>query len=174
MTTATIKTKNYKKVSEILDMINTKFNIYPKTSEELMCLALTEFAYQIERDGATILSCSPKRIKTHDRNIVNTIGTYIKYTYDFHYQYYIQFDENPFFPPKGYKCYFNNKKRKSTGLIEYSIFNEINAYDSSHDNVLNLTTKIYEFERMLKEESIIFSNTYVGYRDNFNQEIYIF
>lgn len=174
MTTATIKTKNYKKVSEILDMINTKFNIYPKTSEELMCLSLTEFAYQIERDGATILCCSPKRIKTHDGNIINTIGTYIRYTYDFYYQYYIQFDENPFFPPKGYKCYFNNKKRKSTGLIESSIFNEINAYDSSHDNVLNLTTKIYEFTRMLKEESTIFSNTYVGYRDNFNQEIYIF
>ena len=72
----------YKTLKEILTTINTNVK-YPKVSEQLHSLALTEFAIEAEKNGATILSASVKKITTDNGDIKNVIGSYIKYTYNF-------------------------------------------------------------------------------------------
>ena len=123
------KTTNYeyKTVTEILEMGCPQKRYY-KSAKILQSLALTQFAKQIENRGAKILSCSPVNIKFNGEWDL-TIGTYLKYTYDGHYIYYIQFDENPFFPQQGYREYYTDKHRVSTGLTEFDfIWDGVDEY----------------------------------------------
>ena len=168
----TVNNSEYKTVEEIL--LETKNQIlYPRTSEQLHSLALTEFAIHIEKSGATILSVAPKKIKTDDGNVKNVVGSFIKYTYDFIHQYYIQFDSNPFFEPMGYIEYYTHKHRISTGLTELPhIWDNVNAYSVEDDNITQLIKNLKQAEEYLKSLSFVCKDRYLAYRDNFKQTIY--
>ena len=117
----------YKKVTEILAMAYNKKRYY-KSAKILQSLALTKFAKEIEKRGAKILSCSPVNIQFNGEENL-TIGTYLKYTYDGHFIYYIQFDENPCFSQQGYREYYTDKHRISTGLTEFNfLWDGVNEY----------------------------------------------
>lgn len=161
---------NYKTVEEILN--EDKELLYLTNAKKLECLALTEFSKIIEKNGATILSCSPIAIKSEEDDEINTIGNWIKYTYDFYHQYYIQFDGNPFFPQYGSISYNSDKKHYTTGLVDLQLLDDLNAYDCSTENVQNLVVNLHKAEKDLKKYSFKFSQAYVGHRDNFNQKIY--
>ena len=170
----TINNAEYKTLKEILTTINTNLK-YPKVSEQLHSLALTEFAIKAEKNGATILSASVKKIKTDNGDIKNVIGSYIKYTYNFETKYYIQFDANPFFEPMGYIEYYTNKHRISTGLTELPhIWNNVNPYSIENNNIEQLIKNIKQAEKYLKSLSCVCEDQYVAYRDNWKQKIYQF
>ena len=170
----TINNVEYKTLKEILTTINTNIN-YPKVSEQLHSLALTEFAIEAEKNGATILSASIKKIKTDSGDIKNVIGSYIKYTYNFEKKYYIQFDANPFFEPMGYIEYYANKHRISTGLTELlHIWDNVNLYSIEDSNIMQLIENLKQVEKYLKSFSFNCKNQYVYYRDNYQQTIYQF
>ena len=170
----TINNVEYKTLKEILTTINTNLR-YPKVSEQLHSLALTEFAIEAEKNGATILSASVKKIKTDSGDIKNVIGSYIKYTYNFTHQYYIQFDSNPFFEPMGYIEYYTNKHRISTGLTELPhIWDNVNPYSIEDSNIMQLIENLRQAEKYLKSLSFNCKDQYVSYRDNYQQKIYQF
>ena len=164
----------YKTLKEILTTIDTNLT-YPKVSEQLHSLALTEFIIEAEKNGATLLSASVKKIKTDNGDIKNVIGSYIKYTYNFETKYYIQFDANPFFEPMGYIEYYTNKHRISTGLTELShIWDNVNPYSIEDNNITQLIKNIKQAEKYLKSLSYVCKDQYVSYRDNYQQKIYQF
>lgn len=168
----TINNNEYKTVGEILLETNSQ-RLYPRISKQLHSLALTEFAIQIEKTGATILSVAPKKIKTDHANMINVVGSYIKYTYDFIHQYYIQFDSNPFFEPMGYIEYYTHKHRISTGLTELPhIWDNVNPYSVEDDNITQLIKNLKQAEEYLKSLSFACRDQYVAHRDNFEQKIY--
>lgn len=168
----TINNNEYKTVGEILLETNSQ-RLYPRISEQLHSLALTEFAIQIEKTGATILSANPKKIIIDTGDVKNVIGSYIKYTYDFLHQYYIQFDSNPFFEPMGYIEYYTNKHRISTGLTELPhIWDNVNPYSVEDDNITQLIKNLKQAEEYLKSLSFVCRDQYVAHRDNFEQKIY--
>ena len=170
----TINNVEYKTLQEILTTINTNLK-YPKVSEQLHSIALTEFATKAEKNGATILSASVKKIKTDSGDIKNVIGSYIKYTYNFKNQYYIQFDANPFFEPMGYIEYYTNKHRISTGVTELlHIWDNVNPYSIENNNIEQLIKNIKQAEKYLKSLSYVCKDQYVAYRDNWEQKIYQF
>ena len=170
----TINNVEYKTLQEILTTINTNLK-YPKVSEQLHSLALTGFAIEAEKNGATILSASIKKIKTDSGDIKNVIGSYIKYTYNFGKQYYIQFDANPFFEPMGYVEYYINKHRISTGLTELlHIWDNVNPYSIEDSNIMQLIENLKQVEKYLKNFSFNYKDQYVYYRDNYKQTIYQF
>lgn len=170
----TINNVEYKTLKEILTTINTNLR-YPKVSEQLHTLALTEFIIEAEKNGATILSVSVKKIKTDNGDIKNVIGSYIKYTYNFETQYYIQFDANPFFEPMGYIEYYTNKHRISTGVTELlHIWDNVNPYSIENNNITQLIKNIKQAEKYLKSLSYVCKDQYVAYRDNWEQKIYQF
>ena len=163
----------YKKVTEILAMAYNKKRYY-KSAKILQSLALTQFAKEIENKGAKILSCSPVNIKFNGEWDL-TIGTYLKYTYDGHYIYYIQFDENPFSPQQGYREYYTDKHRVSTGFIEFDfIWNGVNEYSFEDKYVKKLTENLHKCEKYLKSLSMPCKDKYVPYRDTIEQKIYIY
>ena len=163
----------YKTVTEILAMAYNKKRYY-KSAKTLQSLALTKFAKEIEKRGAKILSCSPVNIQFNGKENL-TIGTYLKYTYDGHYIYYIQFDENPFFPQKGYREYYTDKHRISTGLTEFDfLWDGVNEYSFEDKYVKKLSKNLHECEKYLKSLSMPCKDTYVSYRDNIEQKIYIY
>ena len=163
----------YKTVKEILEMGCTQKRYY-KSAKILQSLALTQFAKEIENKGAKILSCSPVNIKFNGEWDL-TIGTYLKYTYDGHYIYYIQFDENPFFPQQGYREYYTDKHRVSTGLTEFDfIWDGVNEYSSEDKYINKLTENLHKCEEYLKSLSMPCKDKYVPYRDTIEQKIYIY
>ena len=163
----------YKTVTEILAMAYNKKRYY-KSAKTLQSLALTKFAKEIEKRGAKILSCSPVNIQFNGKENL-TIGTYLKYTYDGHYIYYIQFDENPFFPQKGYREYYTDKHRISTGLTEFDfLWDGVNEYSFEDKYVKKLSENLHKCEKYLKSLSMPRKDTYVPYRDNIEQKIYIY
>ena len=140
---------NYKTMKEIIDDIPDRLR-YSCIAEQLASLALTEFAEKITSKGATILSCSPKQIKLDNCSIKKVIGRWIKYTYDFHMFYYIQFDSNPFFTPYAYK---QDKNGHTTSIIYlHKIFDEVNEYSIEPDNVQQLVRNLFASEKYIKEE----------------------
>ena len=170
----TINNVEYKTLKEILTTINTNIK-YPKVSEQLHSLALTEFAIEAEKNGATILGASVKKIKTDSGDIKNVIGSYIKYTYNFEKQYYIQFDANPFFEPQGYIEYYTNKQRISTGLTELPhIWDNVDPYSIEDNNIIQLIENLRTTENYLNNFSFNCKDQYVPYRDNYQQKIYQF
>ena len=105
--------------------------------------------------------------------VKNVIGSYIKYTYDFLHQYYIQFDSNPFFEPMGYIEYYTHKHRMSTGLTELPhIWDNVNPYSVEDDNITQLIKNLKQAEEYLKSLSFVCRDQYVAHRDNFEQKIY--
>lgn len=135
-----------KNLNEILN--NTTERIYyAGHSEQLHMIALTEFAKKIEKKGAVILSCCPKQIKLDNGTIKKVIGSYIKYMYKNKTIYYIQFDSNPFFGVHGYVTQENGA---STGLKNISqVYDNVNEYSVSQDNVNQLITNIIAIEKHL-------------------------
>ena len=104
-----------------------------------------------------------------------TVGTFLKYTYDGHYIYYIQFDENPFFPQQGYREYYTDKHRVSTGLTEFDfIWDGVNEYSSEDKYINKLTENLHKCEEYLKLLSMPCKDKYVPYRDNIEQKIYLY
>ena len=159
----------YKTIDEILKNIDNKIK-YSSMSKQLQCLALTEFVKQIEKKGAVIISCSPEKIKCDDGKIYDTIGQWIKYTYDKKSIYMIQFS---FFPPTGYIEYYTEEYRISTGLTELPMmYYYMNEYNSDKENVKQLVKQIYESEKYLKSLSFIHRDKYVSRRDSIEQHIY--
>lgn len=167
-------TKNeYKTVKEILAMVYNQKRYY-RATKTLQSFALTEFAKEIEKKGAKILSCSPVNVQFNREGHL-TIGTYLKYTYDGHYIYYIQFDENPFFPQKGYREYYTDKHRVSTGLTEFNfIWDGVNEYSFEEKYVKKLTENLHKCEEYLKTLSMTCKDKYVPYRDTIEQKIYLY
>lgn len=164
---------DYKTVKEILAIIYDQKR-YCKSAKTLQSLALTEFAKEIEKKGAKILSCSPVNVQFNREGHL-TIGTYLKYTYDGHYIYYIQFDENPFFPQKGYREYYTDKHRVSTGLTEFNfIWDGVNEYSFEEKYVKKLTENLHKCEEYLKTLSMACKDKYVPYRDTIEQKIYLY
>lgn len=164
----------YKTIDEILKNIDNKIK-HPKVAEQLQCLALTEFVKQIEKKGAVIISCSPEKIKCNNGEIYDTIGQWIKYTYDKKSIYMIQFDSNPFFQPKGYIEYYTSECRVSTGITELPMmYYYVNEYNSDQKNVKQLVNQIYESEKYLKNLSFIHRDKYISRRDSIEQHIYYF
>ena len=163
-----MKKEDYKTMKEILNGVPDRIH-HPKSAEQLASLALTKFAEQITEKGATILSCSPKQIKLDNGNIVKVVGKYLKYTYNFHCVFYMQFDSNPFFAPKGY---ISNHMGHSTGFTELpTIFDGVNEYSVDDENVQNLTCNIYKSEKYLND----LSYRHVDKSNNkFDQCIYYF
>ena len=140
---------NYKTMKEIIDATPDKLR-YSCVAEQLASLALTEFAEKITSKGATILRCSPKQIKLDNGSIKKVIGKWIKYTYDFHMFYYIQFDSNPFFTPYAYK---EDENGHTTSIIYlHKIFDEVNEYSIEPDNVQQLVRNLFASEKYIKEE----------------------
>lgn len=169
-----INNVEYKTLKEILTSINTSLK-YPRVSEQLHSLALTEFIIEAEKKGATILSASVKKIKTDNKDIKNVIGSYIKYTYNFKTKYYIQFDENPFFEPIGCVDYYTNDYRISTTLTELPhIWDNVNPYSIKDDNIIQLIKNLKQAEKYLKSLSYNYKDRYIAYRDNWGQQIYQF
>ena len=163
----------YKKVTEILEMGYNQKRYY-KAAKILQSLALTAFAKEIEQKSAKILSCSPVNIQFNGKENL-TIGTYLKYTYDGHFIYYIQFDENPCFPQQGYREYYTDKHRISTGLTEFNfLWDGVNEYSFEDKYVKKLTENLHKCEEYLKSLSMPFKDKYVSYRDNIEQKIYIY
>lgn len=163
----------YKTVTEILAMAYNKKRYY-KSAKTLQSLALTKFAKEIEKRGAKILSCSPVNIQFNGEENL-TIGTYLKYTYDGHFIYYIQFDENPCFPQQGYREYYTDKHRISTGLTEFNfLWDGVNEYSFEDKYVKKLSENLHKCEKYLKSLSMPRKDTYVPYRDNMEQKIYIY
>lgn len=140
--------KEVKTLTEILNGVSER--IYsPRSAEQLASLALTKFAEQITEKGATILSCSPKQIKLNNGDVVKVVGKWLKYTYNFETLYYIQFDDNPFFSPTGYKC---SKDGRETFTEELpNIFDGVNKYLVEENNIQNLVTNIFISERYLSQ-----------------------
>lgn len=167
-------TKNeYKTVKEILAMVYNQKKYY-RAAKTLQSFALTEFAKEIEKKGAKILSCSPVNVQFNREGHL-TIGTYLKYTYDGHYIYYIQFDENPFFPQKGYREYYTDKHQVSTGLTEFNfIWDGVNEYSFEEKYVKKLTENLHKCEEYLKTLSMTCKDKYVPYRDTIEQKIYLY
>lgn len=163
----------YKTVKEILAMVYNQKR-YCKTTKTLIALALTEFAKEIEADGGKILSCHPINIQLNGEGYL-TIGMYLRYTYDGHYIYYIQFDENPFFPQQGYREYYTDKHRVSTGLTEFNfIWDGVNEYSFEEKYVKKLTENLHKCEKYLKALSMSYKDKYVPYRDTMEQKIYLY
>lgn len=163
-----MKKEDYKTMEEIMNGVSDKIH-YSRHAEQLASLALTKFAEQITEKGATILSCSPKMIKLDDGEIIKVVGMYLKYTYNLNSVYYIQFDNNPFFQPKGY---ITDCRGCSTGFTELpTIFDGVNEYSVDDKNVQNLTCNIFKSEKYLNDLSyrhVDKSNT------KFDQQIYYF
>ena len=158
---------NYKTMKEILNDIPDRL-YYSRNAEQLASLALTEFAKTITEKGATILKCSPKQIKLYDGSIKKVIGKWIKYTYDFHMIYYIQFDSNPFFTPLAYK---QDKNGYITSTIYlHRLFDEVNEYSIESDNVEQLVKNLFVAEKYIREEFHPMRKSTA--RNIFNQEIY--
>lgn len=146
---------------------------YYKAAKTLQALALTGFAKEIEQKGAKILSCSPVNIQFDGKGHL-TVGTYLKYTYDGYFIYYIQFDENPFFPQQGYREYYTDKHRISTGLIEFNfIWDNINEYSFEEKYVKKLTENLHKCEEYLGTLSMPCKDEYVSCRDKLEQKIYL-
>lgn len=164
----------YKTIDEILKNIDNKIK-YPKSAKQLQCLALTEFVKQIEKKGAVIISCYPEKIKCNNGEIYDTIGQWIKYTYDKKSIYMIQFDTNPIFKPKGYLEYYTEGYRVSTGVTELPMkCYYIDEYSMDKENVKQLVEQIYESEKYLKNLSFIHRDKYASGRDSIEQHIYNF
>ena len=140
--------KEVKTLTEILNGVSDKI-YYSCSAEQLASLALTKFAEQITEKGATILSCSPKQIKLNNGDAVKVVGKWLKYTYNFETLYYIQFDDNPFFSPTGYKCYKNGQETFTEELP--NIFDGVNKYLVEENNIQNLVTNIFISERYLSQ-----------------------
>ena len=141
-----------KTLKEIMDGIPDRIT-YSRHATQLASLALTKFAEEITQKGAIILKCSPKQIKLDDGTIVKVIGTYLKYTYNEETIYYIQFDDNPFFCPKGY---ITEKNGVSTGVTELPIvYNDVNEYLVEEKNIEQLFKNIFIAEDYLKKLSRI-------------------
>lgn len=150
-----MKKENYKTMEEIMNSVPDRVQHF-RSAAQLASLALTKFAEQITGKGATILSCSPKQIKLDNGDIVKVVGMFLKYTYDLHYVYYIQFDSNPFFTPKGY---ITDNRGKSTGLTELpTIFDEVNEYSVDDKNIGQLTKNIFTSEEYMKNLSFLFKD----------------
>lgn len=162
-----MKKEDYKTMKEILNGVPDRIH-HPKSAEQLASLALTKFAEKITEKGATILKCSPKQIKLDDGSIKKVIGKWIKYTYDFHMIYYIQFDSNPFFTPCAYK---QDKNGYITSTIYlHRLFDEVNEYSIESDNVEQLIKNLFIAEKYIKEEYHPMRKSTP--RNIFNQEIY--
>lgn len=145
---------NYKTVNEILHMINR--TTYPRIASQLQMLALTEFAKEIEKKGCKIVGCHPYQIKLDNGKVTRVIGSYLNYTYDEKTYFYFQFDENPFFPPMGYRKVIDNNKIYTTGLTELKhMYNGINEYNIEEENIKKLITNIYDSETYLTKLSFI-------------------
>jgi len=167
-----ITSHEYKTVKEILAMVYDQKRYY-RAAKTLQALALTEFTKEIEQKGAKILSCSPVNIQFDGKGHL-TVGTYLKYTYDGYFIYYIQFDENPFFPQQGYRECYSDKHKASTGLIEFNfIWDGIKEYSFEDKYVKKLTENLHKCEEYLKSLSMPYKNKYVFYRDNIEQKIYL-
>lgn len=163
----------YKTVKEILEMGYNQKRYY-KSAKTLQSLALTQFAKKREKKGMKILNCSPVNIQLNGEGYL-TIGTYLKYTYDGHFIYYIQFDENPFFPQQGYRECYTDKHCVSTGLEEFNfIWDGVNEYSFEDKYVKKLTENLYKCEKHLKFLSMPYKDKYVPYRDTIEQKIYIY
>ena len=165
----------YKTVEEILHL-KTLQKRYFKAPEQLFTLALTKYAENIEKEGGIILSAHPV-ISVTENNTTETpvIGSYIKYTYKKPYQYYIQFDSNPFFPPKGYIQFFNNNHITTTGITNLpQIWQDIDPYNLNEEAVNKLTENINKAIKYLTTLSFIHKTKIVPYKDNWEQTIYTF
>lgn len=166
--------KEYKTIEEILDMVKDNRPLYAKASEELHTLALTKFAKYVNDKGGKIISCSVKNIKKNNGEEEPVVGSYLKYTYDDELVYYIQFDVNPFFEPRGYIEYYTNKHRISTGITDIpNIWNNVEVYVPDSKNIQQLFKNIIEAEKYLKSLSFVCRDKYVQYRDNIEQHIYM-
>lgn len=163
-----MKTTEFKTFQEIMNGVKDKIH-YSKSAEQLASLALTKFAEQITKKGATILSCSPKQIKLDSGEVVKVVGMFLKYTYDSHYLHYIQFDRNPFFSPEGY---ITDCRGMTTGLTELpTIFDGVNEYAVNDENIQTLTCNIFKSEKYLND----LSYRHVDKSNNkFEQQIYYF
>lgn len=163
-----MKKEDYKTMEEIMNGVSDRIH-YSRHAEQLASLALTKFAEQITEKGATILSCSPKMIKLDDGEIIKVVGMYLKYTYNLNSVYYIQFDNNPFFQPKGY---ITDCRGCSTGLAELpEIFYGVNEYAVNNENIEQLTQNIFTSEKYLND----LSYRHVDKSNNkFDQQIYYF
>ena len=125
---------------------------YSRHAEQLACLALTKFIREQEKNGAKILSCSPRQIKLDNGTIKKVIGPWIKYTYHKEVFYYIQFNDNPFFHPTGCMSLFSGI---STGLTELPmIFDNVNEYGVDEKNINQLVKNLYNVEKYLSELSL--------------------
>ena len=163
-----MKKEDYKTMEEIMNSVPDKTH-YSRSAEQLASLALTKFAEQITEKGATILSCSPKQIKLDNGEIVKVVGMYLRYTYNLSSVYYIQFDSNPFFQPKGY---ITDSRGMSTALTELpTIFDGVNEYAVNDENIEQLTNNIFTSEKYLKDLSFIYKDKTVY---DFKQHIYYF
>ena len=158
-----------KNLNEILNETTERI-YYAGHSEQLHMLALTEFAKKIEKKGAIILRCCPKKIKLDDGTIKKVIGSYIKYMYKNKTIYCIQFNSNPFFGVSGYVV---QKNGASTGLIDISqVYDNINEYLVTTDNINQLIINIITIEKHLAEIIPLYLDKREG---NFEkQEIYHF
>ena len=161
-----MKKEDYKTMEEIMNGVSDRIH-YSRHAEQLASLALTKFAERITEKGATILSCSPKMIKLDDGEIIKVAGMYLKYTYNLNSVYYIQFDNNPFFQPKGY---ITDCRGCSTGLAELpEIFYGVNEYAVNNENIKQLTQNIFTSEKYLKNLNFIYKDNEIK---KLKQEIY--
>lgn len=159
---------NYKTVNEILHMVNK--TTYPRTSEQLPMLALTQFAKEIEEQGAKIISCHPEQIQTNDNTVIRVIGSYLHYTYDENTYFYFQFEENPFFTPTGFRENINKKIQYTTGIVKLNhMYDNINEYSIEDKYIKQLVKNLYESEKYLQTTKMIYSKRIYN---NKTQEIY--
>lgn len=165
--------KTIKTVNQILQMVNETSPLNFRDAKILQSMALTEFAKVVERKGGKVLTASPKRIKYND-NRINVIGSYLKYTYDNIYVHYFQFDDNPFFPQMGYVEYYTNNHRISTGLTEVPhIWDNVNAWKATDENIKTLTNNLISAEKYLNKLSLVYKDKFVPWRDTMEQKIYV-
>lgn len=159
---------NYKTVNEILNMVNR--TTYPRIARQLPMLALTQFAREIEEQGGKIISCHPEQIKTNDNKVVRVVGSYLHYTYDENTYFYFQFEENPFFTPKGFRKNINKKIQYTTGIIELNhMYDNINEYSIEDKYIKQLVKNLHESEKYLQTTKMIYSKRIYN---NKTQEIY--
>lgn len=166
--------KNYMTVNELLNQNNITTS-YAPSSAQLHSLALTQFAKEIEKRGAIILRGHVSKIKINGEYEAICFRSYLAWTYDGYFKYYIQFDTNPFFSPMGYVEYFTNQARISTGLTNLpNIWDNVNEYNPEANNVKQLVKNLHNSQKYLKELSFVHRDKYVKERDNFEQKIYTF
>lgn len=140
---------NYKTINDILHMVNK--TTYPRIARQLQMLAITEFAKEIEKKGCKIVSCHPYQIKLDNSKIVKVLGSYIEYTYDEKEYFYFQFDENPFFPPMGFRKNIQSKEVYTTGVTELNLIYEgINEYSIEEKYIKQLVQNLHKAEKYLK------------------------